>query len=685
MRQQMVVVLRAFSRLSHQMTTVFAVMVFLSLSGAFFADGLFAAEGTAVSLPSIWALSVFRVLPLLASLVAMRLWSDDGVAERAECDLVVPVPERVFAQGRFAAAYLAVLGAVALSLIVPLFILPDSSPVLDSQLKLVRFLPAFAVLAVSAMPLTAAASMCGSFFRNAVPAAVASISLTYVVPFAVYRTMLAWSPEVRTKFAESPVVARVADAADGFLSFGFVVVAVAFTIFALFAASKAFAMRRLAGDGRTLLKSSSVVAILSALLSVVLLSVLAVRLDFTVELPGAVRTVSISARTREVLSGIANPVRISVCMQRDSSGFLPVARLLRQMESESRSVAGAGISCEFIDPRWDPNAAGRLVRIGAGTDTIVFTAGRRRIVAPVKDFNEGVCASAIQRLSMPARSETVLFTSGHGEPSIDDFGPFGLGDAARALRQDGYRVGTHYSLTSSVPNDCAVLAIVGARTQFSVAELRDIGLFISQGGRILVADDGSPESGVRPILERLGIVETSSGDSVSSTTDGSDIIVSEFGDHAVSAPLQGAAVVFAPGAFRFLKPSVQASNPHGFSIAPLCPAIGTPFAVAAEKGSMLKSDLAIRPARLVVIGDPSFFLNRTLVSRANANRDFFLNAVAWLAGMDVSGAVGVADNVLSVRMDRSERIRFLVYSSVALPLLVAFPIALAIRRRRRRR
>ena len=217
MRQQMVVVLRAFSRLSHQMTTVFAVMVFLSLSGAFFADGLFAAEGTAVSLPSIWALSVFRVLPLLASLVAMRLWSDDGVAERAECDLVVPVPERVFAQGRFAAAYLAVLGAVALSLIVPLFILPDSSPVLDSQLKLVRFLPAFAVLAVSAMPLTAAASMCGSFFRNAVPAAVASISLTYVVPFAVYRTMLAWSPEVRTKFAESPVVARVADAAEVYL------------------------------------------------------------------------------------------------------------------------------------------------------------------------------------------------------------------------------------------------------------------------------------------------------------------------------------------------------------------------------------------------------------------------------------------------------------------------------------
>ena len=65
MRQLMVVVLRAFTRLYRQKTTVFAVMVFLAVSGALFADGLFAAEGSAVSLPSIWALSVFRVLPLL--------------------------------------------------------------------------------------------------------------------------------------------------------------------------------------------------------------------------------------------------------------------------------------------------------------------------------------------------------------------------------------------------------------------------------------------------------------------------------------------------------------------------------------------------------------------------------------------------------------------------------------------
>jgi hypothetical protein len=226
--------------------------------------------------------------------------------------------------------------------------------------------------------------------------------------------------------------------------------------------------------------------------------------------------------------------------------------------------------------------------------------------------------------------------------------------------------------------------VVGARTRFSVAELRDIGIFISHGGRLMVASDGDPESGIMPILDRLGFRKSFWGEISASTINGSDIIVSEFADHAVSAPLQGAAVVFAPGAFRFNVPSTPAANSHGFSITPLCPASETTFAVAAEKGSILKSDLAIRPARLVVIGDPSFFQNRALVSRANANRDFFRNAVAWLAGLDVSGAVGAADNVLSIRMERLQRIRFLVYSSVVFPILVTFPVFWTIRRRRRR-
>ena len=115
MKQSIVVAMWALRRLARQATTLFAVMAFLAAVGALFANGLFAAEGTAVSAPSIWALSVANVLPLLAALLTMRLWSDDGIAERMESDLVVPVPERVFSIGRFAAAYLAMMVAVTVS------------------------------------------------------------------------------------------------------------------------------------------------------------------------------------------------------------------------------------------------------------------------------------------------------------------------------------------------------------------------------------------------------------------------------------------------------------------------------------------------------------------------------------------------------------------------------------------
>lgn len=685
MKLPMLIAMRAFMRMVRQATTWFAVAVFLASAGALFADGLFSAEGAAVSAPSVWALAVAGVLPLLSSLLTMRLWSDDGIAERVEADLVVPVPERAFAVGRFAAAYLAVMLAIALALVAPLAVLPSCSQTLSSQLKIVRFIPASVVLAVFALPLTAVGSLAGVIFRNAASSAVASVAVSYAVPFAVYRALVAWSPAVRTKFAESPVASQIAGAADGFLSFGAAVVALAFTFFALFAASKVFAMRRIVGDGRFFLKLSSVAAVLCALLSVVLMSMLAMRLDFVVEWPGAVRTASFSARTREILSEITHPVRISAYMRRDSPKFLPVARLLRLVESQSRSFAGAGVTCEFVDPHWDPNAAGKLVRSGAGEDSIVFSAGRRRIVVKADDFDESACASAIQRLSMPAKSDKVMFTTGHGEPSIDDFGPNGLGDAARALRQDGYRVGVHCSHTSSIPRDCSVLAVVGARTPFSMAELRDIGVFIAHGGRVLVSESGVPESGVDLILDRIGMSVLTDMPVQTGTTDGSDIIVSDFADHAVSSPLKGAAVVFAAGSRRYLTPSTAVANAHGFVVSPLCPEGESAFAVAVEKGASLRRDLAIRPARLVVIGDSSFFCNESLHSRANANRDFFLNSVAWLAGLDVSGAVGVADNVLSVRMDRSARMRFLAYACGAVPFAVVLFAGIAVGRRRRRR
>ena len=124
----------------------------------------------------------------------------------------------------------------------------------------------------------------------------------------------------------------------------------------------------------------------------------------------------------------------------------------------------------------------------------------------------------------------------------------------------------------------------------------------------------------------------------------------------------------------------------GFSFTALCGAETSAYALAGERGTALKSDLAIHPARLVVIGDSSFLGNAALASRANANRDFFLNAVAWLAGLDVSGSPGMGGNVISTRMDRRLRIRFVLLTVVGVPVALGlFVLVVRVWKRRRRK
>ena len=72
---------------------------------------------------------------------------------------------------------------------------------------------------------------------------------------------------MRMMFAEPPLEALIADAADGRFSAGAVASIFAFACFAVFTTSKIFALRRLAGGGRFALKVSSAVAIACALLT----------------------------------------------------------------------------------------------------------------------------------------------------------------------------------------------------------------------------------------------------------------------------------------------------------------------------------------------------------------------------------------------------------------------------------
>ena len=110
---------------------------------------------------------------------------------------------------------------------------------------------------------------------------------------------------------------------------------------------------------------------------------------------------------------------------------------------------------------------------------------------------------------------------------------------------------------------------------------------------------------------------------------------------------------------------------------------GRCVAATAERGAGTGEDVAIRPTRIITIGDDTFVANAQLEARANANRDFFLNCVAYLSGSAAVAEDGTRTDRLVTGLDRDGRAKLLIFSSAALPAAVFALLALFIASGRR--
>ena len=170
------------------------------------------------------------------------------------------------------------------------------------------------------------------------------------------------------------------------------------------------------------------------------------------------------------------------------------------------------------------------------------------------------------------------------------------------------------------------------------------------------------------------------------TISGTDVIVSDFADHPVSSALAGSRIVLdRPLSFELSAAAESGAGADRIEFLPLARAGGAAVVAAAERGAGAGSDLAIRPARIVAVGDAAFVSNAALAARASANRDFFLNAVAYLSGTDFTGASSADPAVLSTGLDRASRLKLTLASAALAPLLVFLVLSAVVFRRRVRR
>ena len=678
---------RTLGRMRSLYSSAFAVGGFLAACAAAFSFGLVGAEGGRLSVASVWASSVSPFLPALAAFLAMDTWSDERQTGRIDLLLTAPVMERDLALGKFLGVFVALAASTLLSFVVTVVALRVYAPSALAGVGAFTFCPAFLALMLQGALWCAVSVAMSALFNHAATAACASLFLLVGIPRGGWAAALAWAPQGRTAFGEMPLDAHVLDMSSGIFSSATVISYLVLAAVALYAASKAVESVRLSGRGARPQRVSTFFAAALAVAFAALAVMLAYRLDTKLDVPVGGDDHSFSARTKAILSDAHGEMTVTCFLPRRDARYREVAMFLRALKSESASLGGMKFDLRYVDPRWDVGPAERLVRMGVGEGTLVFEKGRRMAKLPISDgFTERVCASTIQSLTKPPPRRNVYWTTGHGEASSADYGTWGMSDIARDLSRDGYRnAAIDLAGDASIPPDCALIVVAGAKDDFSRAETGRLDAYLRSGGRLLVLTSTAESGGVAALLPGWGLRASAAATAGARTVTGTDVIVGEFSEHAISKPLEGSRVLLErPVGFM---PSAAAEAGPGadrIEFTPLARAGNAVVAAAVERGVGAGADLSIRPTRIVAIGDAGFAMNGQLAARANANRDFFLNCVAYLSGTDASVASGAESDALVTGLDRAGRRRFATATTLGAPFAV-FAVMLLVAFRRRRR
>jgi ABC-2 type transport system permease protein len=677
--------------------TAFAFAGFLAASAALFAFNLDAAEGGRTGLAPLWAVSVSPVLPVLAALFGMDVWSDERKSGRIDLLLSSPVRESDLVLGKFFGVWFLSAAGIAVSLVSSLVFLGWYAPALAGRASLPGFIPAFLALAVQSALWSAVAVAASALSRNAAAAATATIALAVALPRGAWFAASSWGAGGRFGFGEFPLDAHAFDFASGLVSSGTAISYAVFTWAALFAATQAVSAARLGGRSLSAARLAAFFTVVLALVFAVLASTLALRLDKILDIPlGGTAETHFSDRTHGVLAEGRGTVDVTAFLERKDPRFRETAHFLRAIKREADAASGMGVTVRYVDPVLDLGEAQRLVRKGVPKGSIVFERNGR--VADAMPLGESGCGerefvSVLERISTPFRRSCVYWTAGHGEALFDDYGPEGASDIARDLALDGY-ASRRIDLAGSagIADDCALIVVAGPRTDFSTVELDRLRAYLDGGGsgvgggRLLALVGSGGASGLSSLLSEWGARPSAAQTPAARTISGTDAIVDDFDpDHPVSRPFAGQQVVLErPVAFSAsAAASASGSGADRKRYSELLRAGGQCLAAAVERGEAA-SDLAVRPTRIVAVGDVGFVMNAKLRAYANANRDFFLNSVKWLSGRDAMTESGTEKDRLVSGMDRAARARFAAVTAAAFPFAV-FVLAMALTFRKRRR
>jgi ABC-type uncharacterized transport system involved in gliding motility auxiliary subunit len=301
-------------------------------------------------------------------------------------------------------------------------------------------------------------------------------------------------------------------------------------------------------------------------------------------------------------------------------------------------------SFEFVDPDRKPGIAKQYGVTAYGT--VVFESGAK--TERVNELEEAAFTNALIKVTREGK-KVVYFLSGHGEWDLDDTQRSGLSSAKKAIQNENYDVqNLVLAEKKSVPSDCAVLVVAGAKKAPFSVEIDSIQAYLDRGGKALFMLDPEPSFGFTEFLSKWGV---DVGNDVVLDVSGMGQLfgmgpemplVSNYDAHAITKNFK--VMTFFPMARSI---SVAANKPAGVTVETLFKTSPNSWAETNMKNNQARYDAgqdkpgpislaavaskesAGKKIRLGVFGDSEFATNAYFSSQGNG--DLFLNAVGWLS------------------------------------------------------
>jgi ABC-type uncharacterized transport system involved in gliding motility auxiliary subunit len=433
---------------------------------------------------------------------------------------------------------------------------------------------------------------------------------------------------------------------------------------------------------------------------------------------------SLSDKTQKVLKGLKSDVDFIVFMspeQRDL--YQSTNELLQRYGAASRHV-----HVKTVDLEKNPVEAQALTqKYGVTTQGVVVTSGNDKRIIATQDLaeidsqsgepritgfkGEQLFTSAILQLS-EGKKPKILFTTGHGEHSLDDQSGHGLSGAQQLLGRDNFDLSEWASLGQpAVPPGTDLLVIAGPTGSFVQPEIDAFSAYLNNGGRMLVmldptvspAGTGLVDTHLEGWLGRYGIkvgqnivVDPAS---MLPFFGPETIFIKSYGDHPVTKAFAGGGVPvlvsLARSAGAGSAPGIKVTNllstsAKGWGETDLAHLdkvgfdardLPGPVPVGAVAESALTAP-GKRPMRLVVFGDSDFATNQLL--GANQDNGLLLsNTLNWL--VEREALLGIPPKKTEqVRLTLTgEEIRRIYLVVALLPILAVILGGVVFSRRRR--